>query len=232
MKLLVKEGDSVLAGEVLARLKSQITETFNFSSFFGKLGKNKLDELNEKFKHSWVNTGDLLCLTGGVFPKKICFPMSGNFLEVDEFGTLKIERIDGEEKEIKAPVNSKVVKIEDGKIVLEFEAQEIVGEGIVEGKSWGRGIIRLIDEMKDLNSSLGGGVLFTNNLSRPFLLKAEVVGIAAIVTNKEVKADEINTELPVLKLDDSAWTEVMKYKERKVSMLVNSRVGRLLIVLE
>lgn len=232
VKFLVKEGEFVSPDKVLARLKNKTTDSFNFSSFFGKLGKNKLDELNEKFKHTWVNSGDLLCLTGGILPSKICFPMSGNFLEVDEFGTLKIERIDEEEKEIKAPVNSKVVKIDEDKIVLEFEAQEIAGKGIVEGKSWGNGGVSVIDEMKNLNSSISGGVLFTNNLSRQFLLKAEVVGVVAIVTNKEVNADDINTDLPVLMLDDSAWAEVMKYGDKKVRMLVNSRIGRLLIVLE
>lgn len=232
VKFLVNEGEFVSVGKVLAKLKNKTMESFNFSGFFGKLGNDKLVELNEKFKNTWVNSGDLLCLIGGVFPNKICFPMSGNFLEVDEFGTLKIERIDDEEKEIIAPVNSRVVKIDEDKIVLEFEAQEIIGKGIIEGKSWGNGKVVIIDEMKDLNSSISGGVLFTNNLSRQFLLKAEVVGAVAVVINKEVSPDDINTDLPVLGLDDNAWAEMMKHKGEEVSMLINSRVGRLLIVLE
>jgi len=232
VNFLVKQGDLVIKDQILARLKSKLIESFNFSDFFGKLGQEKLIELNEKFKHTWVNSGELLCLTGGIFPNKICFPMSGNFLEIDEFGNLKIEKIEDKEKEIKSPVDSKVVKTEDDKIVLEFEAQEFIGEGVVEGKSWGNGVVKIVNEMKDLNSSLEGSILFTDNLSKSFLLKAEVVGINAVVTNKSVDIDDIRIELPFLKLDDVSWEELMKHKGEEKSILVNSRVGRLLMVLE
>jgi hypothetical protein len=232
VNFLVKQGEEVDNGQLLARLKSKLVESFNFSDFFGKLGQEKLEELNEKFKNTWVNSGELLCLTGGIFPNKICFPMSGNFLEIDEFGNLKIEKIEDKEKEIKAPVDSKIIKIEDDKIVLEFEAQEFKGEGIVEGKSWGKGVIRVINEMKDLSSLLEGSILFTDNSSKSFLLKAEVVGINAVVTNKPVDIDDIRIGLPFLKLDDDAWVELMKHEGEEKSILVNSRVGRLLMVLE
>lgn len=229
---LVKEGDMVVLGELLAKVKPKEIESFNFSQFFGKLSESKLKDMNQKFKNSWVNSGDLLCLTGGIFPNKLCFPMSGNFLEIDEFGNLRIEKIDTQEKEIVSPINSKVIKIEDDKIILEFEAQEFKGEGKIEGKSWGNAWIMIIDENKDLNSEMYGGILFTNNLSRSFLLKAEVVGIVGVVTNQEIGIELINSDLPLLKLDDDDWDNLMKHKGQKRRMLLNSRVGRLLMVVE
>lgn len=228
----VNEGEKVAMGRLLARVKPKVVESFNLAQFFGKLGTEKLEQLNQNFKNTWVNSGDLLCLTGGLFPKKICFPMSGNFLEIDEFGNLKIERIEEEEKEIKAPVKSKVSKIEPEKIVLDFEAIEVSGEGIVEGKAWGSGEIKIINDIRELKSSLKGEVLFSHNVDRPFLLKAEVVGVTAIVTDVEVELEEVSLGLPMLKLTKEAWGEVMKYKGKQASVLVNSRVGRLLIVLE
>lgn len=231
VKFLVKFGDTVEAGQVVAKVKNKLIESFNFSGFFGKMSREKLEELNLKFKNTWVNNGDLVCLIGGVFPKKICFPMSGNFLEIDEFMNLRIERLENEEKEIKAPVKSKVTKIEEDKIILEFEAKEFKGEGIVEGKSWGKGRFRETGDLKDLAAGINGEVVFTNNLSKTFLLKAEVVGAAAIVT-KVSPTEEIDIDLPILKIEPSDWDELMNLKEKERDILVNSRAGRLLVVVE
>ena len=229
-KILVKVGERVNVLEKLAEVDSKKIESFNFSQFLGKLDALKLADLNQKFKNNWVNNGDLMCLTGGIFPNKICFPMSGNFLEVDEFGNLKIEKIDDNKKEVLSPVDSKVIKIEEDKIGLEFEAKEFKGVGLVEGKAWGEGIVKVIDDVKDLSFELKGSVLFTKNLNKTFLLKAEVVGITVIVTNVE---GEVDTELPVLKLDETEWKEfVNDFENKRGKMLVNSRLGRLLLVIE
>ena len=230
VKFLVKTGEKVLRDQVIAKVRPRVIESFNFSSFLGKMDANKLAQLNERFKNTWVNNGDLVCLTGGVFPKKICFPMSGNFLGIDEFGNLKIEKTEDIEKDVVAPVESKVLKIEDDKIVLEFLAKEFKGEGVIEGKSWGRGQVKEINDVKDLSSVIGGGILFTNNLSRTFLLKAEVVGAMAVVTKMSIEG-EVDTSLPILKIGSDDWDELMKTSE-EISMLVNSRLGRLLMVLE
>lgn len=230
VKFLVKTGEKVSRGQVIAKIKPKMVESFNFSDFLGKMSQENLDKLNEKFKNTWVNNGDLVCLTGGVFPKKICFPMSGNFLGIDEFGNLKIEKVQDNEKNILSPVESKVLKIEEDKIVLEFEAKEFKGDGVVEGKTWSRGLIKEINDLKDLSSNIDGGVLFTNNLSKAFLLKAEVVGAVAVVTKSEV-VETVEVNLPVLKIISNDWDELLGISGEK-SMLINSRMGRLLMVLE
>jgi len=230
VKFLVKNGEKVSRGQLIAKVKPKVIESFNFSNFLGKMSQENLEKLNEKFKSTWVNNGDLICLTGGVFPKKICFPMSGNFLGIDEFGNLKIEKVEEREKEIIAPVSSKVSKIEEDKIILEFEAREFKGEGLIEGKSWGRGLIKEINDIKELSSSIDGSVLFTNNLSKTFLLKAEVVGVTAVVTKLEFDS-EMAVNLPVLKINLNDWGELVNTSKER-SILVNSRVGRLLMVLE
>ncbi len=227
---LVKTGDVVLAGQVLARIKKEDIKSFDFSGFFGKMNGSKIEELNEKFVNSWVNTGEMICMTGGIFPSKICFPMSGTFLGLDEFGVLKIEEKAETEKEIISPVKGKVLKVEKDKISLEFEVYEFKGEGLVGGKVWAKGEVKVINDVKDLDSRLKNSLLFTDNLSKTFLLKAEVVGVTGIVT--KIKQDEVLTELPVLFLDEAEWNDLFRSEGEVKNFLVNSRVGRLLMVLE
>jgi hypothetical protein len=229
-EVLVKVGEKVEGLQKIAKVNSNKVESFNFSQFLGKLDAAKLADLNQKFRNNWVNSGELMCLIGGIFPNKICFPMSGNFLEVDEFGNLKIEMVDEKKKEVVSPIDSKVIKIEEDKITLEFEAREFKGVGLVEGKAWGEGEIEIINDAKDLISDLKGSVLFTKSLDKTFLLKAEVVGVISIITNTDGEAD---TELPVLKLEENEWNELVEdFENKKGKMLVNSRLGRLLLVIE
>lgn len=230
-EILVKEGDLVTEGQLLAKTVNKKVNSFDLSGFLGKISPDKLLTLNEKFNNSWVNTGELVCMTGGIFPTKICFPMSGTFLGIDEFGVLKIKEEAETIKKIISPVNSKVSKIEEDKIVLEFEVEEFKGEGLIGGKVWGKGEIKIINEIKGLNFDLKGGLLFTNNLSKAFLLKAEVVGVKGFVTNLKTE-DDLATDLPVLVLDDEEWGELMVKKGEIKNFLLNSRVGRLLVVLE
>ena len=232
VKFLVKLGDRVVAGQVIAKVKPKIVESFNFSNFFGKMNQENLEKLNEKFKNTWVNSGELVCLTGGVFPKKICFPMSGNFVEIDEFGFLKIETKEDGKKEILASVNSLVSKIEIDKLTLEFKAIEFKGQGLVAGKSWGETEFTIVNDAKDLNSKLKNKIIFTNNLTNGFLLKSEVVGVVGVITNSELKGEEITTEIPILKVDDLVWEKLIKYQGDHKKMLLNSRLDRLLLVIE
>ena len=158
--------------------------------------------------------------------------MSGNFLEIDEFGFLKIEIKEDKQREIKAPIESKVSKIETDKLILEFEALEFKGKGLVEGKSWGEGNLEIINEARDLTSKLKNNILLTQNLTDNFLLKAEVVGVVGIVTNSDIKEEELVTELPLLRLNEEVWQELLKNRGNNTKMLINSRLERLLLVLE
>ena len=225
-------GEKVVENQVVVMTDSRKIESINLSNFFGKFNSNKIDQLNQKLKGVWVNSGELMCLAGGVFPKKICFPMSGNFLEIDEFGLLKIEIKEDKQREIKAPIESMVSKVEADKLTLEFKAREFKGKGLVEGKSWGEGNLEVINETRDLTSKFKNNILLTQNLTNNFLLKAEVVGVVGIVTDSEINEEELITGLPLLQLNKELWGELLKYGGTCKKMLVNSRLERLLLVLE
>lgn len=229
-KVLVKVGDVVCQDQIVAEVEDLIIKSYNYATIFNGVEKEKLTELDSKFRNELVNQGDLFCIKQGFFGKKICFPQSGKFLEVNEFGSLKIEIDMGNKKEIKAPVKSKVSKIEDEKLVLDFWVTEFSGEGLVEGKAWGDGQLEKINRLDRLGPNMDGKILFTDNLDPTFLLKAEVVGVLGVVTNKKV--DELKIKIPVLFLNDEVWQNLLKFNNQENRFLLNSTMGRLLLVLE
>lgn len=232
VKLLVEVGDKVKTGDKLAVFNSHTIETFNYSGDLGGMSDNKREELNNFFKEKLVKIGEPF-YSVGIFKNKICFPLTGLCLGFDEFKNLRIEKEEGEKKEIFAPVEARVSKIEEEKMVLEFEAKEYKGEGLNGLKAWGGGEVKIINDIKLLNYEMDENVLFTSSLDKAFLLKAQVVGVKAVVVlgNEEIK--EIDLNLPVLKLEEQIWNSFIKENlGKKRKMLVNAKMDKLLLVLE
>jgi len=231
-KVLVEVGDEVKTGQKLATFNSHKVETFNYSGNLAKMSEEKREELNTFFKEKMVQAGELFYKVG-IFKNKICFPLTGICLGFDEFKNLKIERVEDEQREIFSPIEAKVGKIEEGKMVLEFKAKEYDGQGLNGLKAWGEGEIKIIDDTKFLDYELEGNILFTSNLNKSFLLKAQVVGIKAIVVlgNEEIKELDIN--LPILRLEKPIWDKFMGENAGKMKkILVNAKMNKMLIVLE
>lgn len=231
-KILVEIGDKVKVGDKLAVFNSHKVETFDYSGSLSGMTEDNRGKLNNFFKEKVVNEGEVF-YNLGIFKSKICFPLTGLCLGFDEFKNLKIERTESEKKEIFTPVEAKVTKIEDGKMVLEFGAKEYKGQGLNGLKAWGEGKVQIIDEINSLNYEMDNNILFTNNFNKAFLLKAQVVGIKAVVFcfNEEIK--EIDINLPFLRLDEQIWKDFMKEnlgKNKKI--LVNAKMDKLLLVLE
>jgi len=232
VKLLVEVGDKVETGQKLAVFNSHKVETFSYSGNLAKISEEKREELDNFFKEKRVEEGELF-YNVGIFKNKICFPLTGICLGFDEFKNLKIERIEEDEKEIFSPVEAKVAKIEDGKMVLEFGAKEYEGQGLNGSKAWGEGEIKIVDEIKFLDYELENNILFTNNLDKSFLLKAQVVGVKAVVTKDNEEIKEVDIDLPVLRLEKQIWDDFMGENAGKMKkMLVNAKMDKLLLVLE
>ncbi len=231
-KVLVKVGDEVETGQKLAVFNSHKVETFNYAGNLSKMSEEKREELNTFFKEKMVQAGELFYKVG-IFKNKICFPLTGICLGFDEFKNLKIERIEDEKREIFSPIEAKVEKIEEGKMVLKFKAKEYVGQGLNGLKAWGEGEIRIINDTKFLDYELEGSILFTNNLNKSFLLKAQVVGVKAVVVLGSEEIKELDINLPVLRLEKSVWDDFMEENIGKTKkMLVNAKMDIVLIVLE
>ena len=235
-KIFVKLGDEVEMDDKLLLVKSSKVEKFDLSGMLSKLAETDLEDLNQKFLNKMVEAGELLYSFGfSIFGNKICFPMGGICLGIDEFKNLKIESIEEEEKTIYSPVKAKVAKLEEGKLVLEFKVKEYAGRGINSGKAWAESRVKEINEIKDLNYEIDNGVLFTKNLDRGFLFKAEVLGARAVVIPEGIVKDENNLKinLPILELSSKKWDSLFEeYNDKNEKFLVNSRTELLLLVLE
>ena len=231
-KILVEIGDKVKTGDKLATFNNHRIETFDYSGNLSKMGDEKREELNNLFKEKMVNEGEVF-FNLGVFKNKICFPLTGLCLGFDEFKNLKIEIDEKDKKEIFSPVEAKVSKIEDGKMVLEFDAKEYSGQGLNGLKAWGEGKVQIVNDIKSLNYELDNNILFTNNLDKAFLLKAQVVGVKAVVfcDNEEFKETDIN--LPFLRLEEEKWKDFIKENlDKNKKILVNAKMDKLLLVVE
>lgn len=231
-KILVKVGDKVSVGDKLAVFNNHEVETFNYADILALMDEEKREEFNNFFKDKLVKKEDAF-YNLGFLKSKVCFPMSGLCLGIDEFKNLKIEKTETEKKEIFSPIEARVKKIEGGKMVLEFNAKEYAGEGLNGLKAWGEGVVDIIDDIKFLNYELENNILFTKNLDRAFLLKAQVIGVKGVVVlgNEEIKDVDIN--LPLLRLSEETWEELIKENLKKnKKMLVNAKMEKLLLVLE
>lgn len=231
-KILVEAGDKVKVGQKLAIFNSHQVETFNYNGNLAKMSEKKREELDLFFKEKMVNEGELF-YKPGIFKNKICFPLTGVCLGFDEFKNLKIEKVQDEQKEVFSPVESKVEKIEEGKMVLSFKAKEYGGQGLNGLKAWGEGEVKIIDETRFLDYELDGNILFTNNLNKSFLLKAQVVGIKAVVVLGNDEISQLDINLPILRLEKSVWDKFMEENNGKMKkMLINAKMDKIIMVLE
>lgn len=231
-KLHVKPGDVVNKGDKLISFPTVEVKIFNDPKLL-KFSSNIWNQINDQIRGKLFAKNDILYKSGGLFPTVILVPHEGIFVGIDEFGGIQIEVDGSKEKEIESPVKALVTKIEDDKMTLEFEAIEFKGEGLVEGKAWGNTDFKLIEKIIDLNYQYDGQVVTTKEISQLFLTKAEVMGVTAVVTNKkEIDTNNLDTKLPILALDNDEWKSLFDYSGTKRQVLLNSRTGRLLLVIE
>jgi len=231
-KLFVKVGDVVNEGDKLLTISKKSTKSF-FDPQIAKLPISVRDELNHFFDGKFLNKGDLIYKTGTLFPVKILSLDSGFFLKIDEFGSIHLESEEKKSEDIESPIKAVVAKIEDDKLVLEFEAIEFNGESLVDGKTWGESNFEIINGLNNINANSSGKVILTEEINQSFLVKAKVLGVVAVVTIKnDSNFDKINTSLPILVLDEAEWYKLREYQGEDRQVLVNTKAGRLLIVVE
>jgi hypothetical protein len=230
--LHVNVGDLVNKGDKLISFLSSEIKVFNDPKLL-KLSGEIWNQINQENSGKRLNKNDILYKKGGLFSTIINMPWDGVFLMVDEFGNIQVEIDSEKEKEITAPVRSVVAKIEDGKLTLEFDAVEFKGQGLIEGKAWGKTDLKIVDKIMDLNYEFEGQIILTRDINQTFLTKAEVVGVTALVTdNKEINLENMESNLPVLVLDGDEWNELFMFEGMNRDVLLNSKSGRLLMVIE
>jgi hypothetical protein len=222
----------VCKDQVLIKWNTKKIKSFSDLSL-QKLGPEVWEKINKDSKGRILSKGELIYQSGTFIKHKVESPIDGLFLGIDEFGNLKIELTEESEGEIKSPINGRVSKKDEDKLVLEFEALEFLGKGLVEGKVWGRSNFKLIKKASELNFKYNGQIILADDLNQVLLSKAEVLGVAAILTDKQnIEIEKFKTDLPIVVLERNDWEEILSLEDVEREILVNSKTGRVLVVVE
>jgi hypothetical protein len=233
-EILVREGQVVKEGEVIARTGRSESRQYDASLILSRYSKESLRQLETGIKGRVITEGELLFSEGGLFAKKIYCPFSGKITGIDEFGNIDYEIESVETKEIKAPVKGKVVKVRKDEVIIQFKGYRFDGKGVVGGKVWG-GLGRKVGKLTDLSYRLSGEVVLCEKVDQVMTIKAQVVGVAGMVAKIRGETgteEKIETDLPILEIDEKGWEELNKLRLKKGSqyrVLLNSGKGRLLI---
>jgi len=238
-KMVVDEGARVKKGEILLTCKAVKISSYNASFVLSRMSSGKLEEIKNSLNDKEFAEGDLLFADGGLFPKKIFSPCSGKFCGIDEFFNIQFQKVTDDRKEVSTPVDAKVLKIEKEKLTLEFNSVKYEGGGIVDGKAWGDGDLKVRDKMSELTSGLKGKIIFSTEPSSAYIIKAGVVGVAGLVVSDsitEIDFSEMDIAFPIMSLAEAEWDRLMAAGEifagGEQRMLLNSKVGRLLLVVK
>jgi hypothetical protein len=118
--------------------------------------------------------------------------------------------------------------------VLEFQAFEIKGKGIIEGKCWGSSDLKPIEKISDLDYQSEDSIVMSYNMEKSFVTKAEVIGVNGIIMlEKGSECVNIESALPILAVCQKDWEVLVAIGEKleeEARILLNTKLGRLLIV--
>ena len=227
--LKVRPGDRVERGTVLAILEKKNKISVPMVGLVSRLGKERLSEKLKGEEGKKVKKGEVMFKLPGFLGKKIFWPETGKFLGIDEFANFIFEEEKKEKDEVLSPVTARVEEVGSDKMVLSFRAIEFRGRPVVETKIWCESNLEETETLVDLDCSDEAGLVFRQSLDEVFLAKAEVMSVAGVVSMES--ADEVEVNLPVLFLSKKDWESLAGMMDgTKKQMLLNTRVGRLLVV--
>lgn len=229
-RVLVSVGKEVKRDDGLVSFGKEKEEKFDASSILSKLKREQVEEFVGKWKGKNVKEGEIMFSSGGLLPKRIYCPIEAKFIGVDEFFNLRFEVPLNKKENILAPIAGKVVSIDKERLELEFRALKFDGEGLAEGRVWGNIDDKIYSRVSELNSQLKGKIILAENIDRIFLMKAEVVGVGGLVTDREIDIEDADVNMPILFLNKDSFTDLTKILTKEVRALLNSKVGRLLVV--
>lgn len=230
--LSVKKGDKVKMGEVVFEASSDVEKIIEFQANLRGLSKLDIEKINEENKGKKLEAGSVLFDKRGLFSKKIICPESGKFGKIDEL--LNLHLIVGVDKrKVVSPIDAIVGDVGEDELKLEFGAFEFLGKGMSGAKGWVDSKAKRIANLTEINASCKKSLILVDKLTATIKLKAEVVGVGAIVVLDQLGSEDvrINFKIPSVAVDEETFNDLQKAIEGKESrLLVNGNSGRLLLV--
>jgi hypothetical protein len=235
-KVLVKVGDVINEGQLVAECKLYEEKIFDLSVDYGGLSNDNWEKVKTNLSGMTIREGELIFESGAVFGKRPKAPVSGLVTKIDEFRNIYVKLTGEKIKKVISPVDAKVALVDKESLVLEFKAEEYPGEGVTEGKAWGSGGLKFVEHLTELSVKDNGRVILVDELNQAMLTKADVVGIKGVVVmDGGVKDDggKIVSGLPILKVDGDKFFRLRKFAvDENTRVLLNAGGGRLLLCLK
>ena len=141
IEVLVSQGQLVEADQVLALKDITEEKVVNLTADMAKLMSKR-----EGF---FVKKGDILVEAHVFFKKRILCPVEGLVTKVDEYNNVYLRSAEKNKKEIICPTVASVAEVNAESMILEFKAEEFDGEGLSDGRAWGRNGIKEIVNIGD-----------------------------------------------------------------------------------
>lgn len=230
--LSVKKGDKVVMGKVLFESSDDVEKIVSFQDELRNVSKSEVEKINEMYAGKKLVKGDVIFEKSGWFSQKVVCPEDGKFGKIDELMNLHLV-VGVDKRKVTSPIDAVVGDISEDEIKLEFGAFEFLGKGLSASKGWVNSSARKIKSLVEINSSCKDCLILVNKLTETVKLKAEVVGVGAIVVvdHPELEGVKINFKIPSVAIDEVSFNDLEKVLEEKESrILINGNSGRLLLV--
>lgn len=229
----VKKGEKVTFGQLLLEGSTEMKRVVGMQHQLKGLSSADITQINDYLKDKVLNKDEVIFGGKGWFSKKILCPDEGKFAGIDEL--LNIHLVTGVEKrKSTSPTEAIVSEITDDELKLTFSAEEYLGRGLNMTRVWVSGGFKLINTINDINFECKDRIILVSKMMDTIRLKAEVVGVGAIVVLDENNQEEdarINFKIPGLAVSREVYNELLTVVGKEnVRALVNGNSGRLLLV--
>ena len=220
ISVLVSKGQKVEGDQVLGEVMTAEEKVVNLSVEMVALMAKRIGFV--------VNKGDVLGERGFIFKKKIFCPVEGEIIKVDEYNNVYLRSTEKTRGEITSPTEATIAEVDQDSLTLEFIAEEFIGNGLSDGRSWAKRGVKEVSDVGDLSVADKDKIIMLVDLSPLIVAKAEVVGVAGIVVTN---GDRINTKLPVVKVDAENYQNILSESTKVKRAMLDASGGRLLLVI-
>lgn len=231
--LKVKKNEKVTCGQVLFEGTIENEKVVSMQGQLKGLSADIIKEINTVNNQKDLKIGDVIYESKGWFSKKITSPENGKFGVIDEL--LNLHLVVGSEKRRGiSPTEAVVGEITEDELKLEFMAEEYLGRGLNTNKVWVSNGFKKIHNITDINFDCKDRIIIVEKLDETTRLKAEVVGVGAVIVldeNNETEDARINFKIPGLAVSREIYDQLLgQVGQVGVRALVNGNSGRLLLV--
>jgi len=240
---IVKKGDLVKVGDILAERKNSENQSIPLAKIFG-VKPHTAGKFLKVSPGDSITTGEVLAVRKGVFKEdKILSEVTGTVMAYDRSsGELILHpSISGKKsEELRCPIDGIVSVCNNDQIVVETEKDVVVGErssGLqAEGIVYKPNIVSGSNTLLyTLDTQIEGKVLILQSADRDILLKAIGMEVSGILAGEVSESDlsylsKRNIQTPVIQLSEPELKKVVKWVDKKAYIDASGKTVLLLHV--